>query len=232
MLQAELGKLTQNWVKDRGQGRVATQDLQSEIDSLIDKWTATAIQRPPSPPIGTPIKPRSLASPAQLAASLVGLSADTVGMGAAGATQRKKMESFVDVGGGRYQTPLSVAHLVDEAAVDPAIEQLDPAWRAAAAAKERQRQAAAAATRLEEQRREEERAMDEEEEALLLLADHLERRGLREVWAEPDGNSLYEAVAQLLFAHPELRARAAAGGVVFRPEEEEVDGVTLLRLPG
>jgi len=70
VLQAELGKLTEEWVNDRGRGRAVNKDLQAEIDQLIDKWTNTAVatrvrpaDRPRSPEVGTPLAPRPVPSP-------------------------------------------------------------------------------------------------------------------------------------------------------------------------
>lgn len=63
------------------------------------------------------------------------------------------------------------------------------------------------------------------------LQQRLESEGLKELWVDPTGDCLFEALAQQLFMYPELRQEAEEKGYIFEPVTDKVDGITILRFP-
>eukprot|EP00960_Hanusia_phi_P044172 756500-Hanusia_phi.AAC.4 len=68
-------------------------------------------------------------------------------------------------------------------------------------------------------------------EGLAQLARLVDREGLKELWVDPNGNSIFEAVSQQILVHPPLRRQAEFMGYTFGVVIEELDGVKLWRIP-
>ncbi|EKX54630.1 hypothetical protein GUITHDRAFT_132322 [Guillardia theta CCMP2712] len=68
-------------------------------------------------------------------------------------------------------------------------------------------------------------------DGLAQLARLVDREGLKELWVDPNGNSIFEAVSQQILVHPPLRRQAEFMGYTFGVVIEELDGVKLWRIP-